>query len=297
MAAIEAQRLITVSLGKIVASRQQRGGINLHKNLLVACVLNKARTAYMMESFHNMIASRKSQPETTKYSPSELPKETVSKIQTEEHAYNNVSVEVECTRNEVSDSRVLPGSEVTIDVNDLENKENNAPTHVSSYAEKSTHSSFSNPMITDNGVLQESHTYTVSENVKNKLCIKCCGKRRRSRDFDCDLVTPKKPRMDNDANSVHSDYEDSNDGVESMQTETSQISSLVTIFNSGFRGLCQDGPMEQNSESESQSSVHSNIHERSQRLGTCHLKPDSVSCSIEVKVDSVSLSSVIALAV
>uniref|UniRef100_A0A0B7BKT3 Uncharacterized protein n=1 Tax=Arion vulgaris TaxID=1028688 RepID=A0A0B7BKT3_9EUPU len=48
---METQRLISVSLGKIAQSRSQRGGINLHKNLLVATVLHKARTAYMMESY------------------------------------------------------------------------------------------------------------------------------------------------------------------------------------------------------------------------------------------------------
>jgi len=39
--ATETQRLIALSLGKIAASRQKRGGINLHKNLLVASVLLK----------------------------------------------------------------------------------------------------------------------------------------------------------------------------------------------------------------------------------------------------------------
>jgi len=49
---VETQRLISVSLGKIAQSRGQRGGINLHKNLLVATVLHKARAAYMIETFN-----------------------------------------------------------------------------------------------------------------------------------------------------------------------------------------------------------------------------------------------------
>ena len=59
----EAHRLIALSLGKIAASRQQRGGINLHKNLLVASVLHKARTAYMMENLQTVLANRKAQSE------------------------------------------------------------------------------------------------------------------------------------------------------------------------------------------------------------------------------------------
>ena len=54
----ESQRLIAVSLGKIAASRGQKGGINLHKNLLVATVLHKARTAYMIQHFARQRAAQ-----------------------------------------------------------------------------------------------------------------------------------------------------------------------------------------------------------------------------------------------
>jgi len=40
-----AQRLIAVSLGKIASSRSQRGGVRLHRSLLVAGVLMNARSA------------------------------------------------------------------------------------------------------------------------------------------------------------------------------------------------------------------------------------------------------------
>lgn len=43
MMATEAQRLISISLAKIASSRCVRGGVSLHKNLLVATVLQKAR--------------------------------------------------------------------------------------------------------------------------------------------------------------------------------------------------------------------------------------------------------------
>ena len=63
MGTTEAQRLIALSLGKIAMSRQQRGGINLHKNLLVASVLHKARTTYMMDNFQVLLANKKAQAE------------------------------------------------------------------------------------------------------------------------------------------------------------------------------------------------------------------------------------------
>lgn len=52
--ASEAQRLIGISLTKIAQSRSHRGGVSLHKNLLVATVLQKARYIYMEEAY-NMV--------------------------------------------------------------------------------------------------------------------------------------------------------------------------------------------------------------------------------------------------
>ncbi|XP_078264135.1 immediate early response gene 5 protein [Rhinoraja longicauda] len=46
---VEAHRIMTISLGKIYSSRIQRGGIKLHKNLLVSLVLRSARQVYLSE--------------------------------------------------------------------------------------------------------------------------------------------------------------------------------------------------------------------------------------------------------
>jgi len=47
--ASEAQRLMMMSLGKIQGCRQQRGGINLYKSLLVSKVLYRARSVVLSE--------------------------------------------------------------------------------------------------------------------------------------------------------------------------------------------------------------------------------------------------------
>ncbi|KAM3867881.1 immediate early response gene 5-like protein [Diretmus argenteus] len=49
--AFDAQNLISISLRKIQSSRTQRGGIKLHKNLLVTYVLRNARQFYMSKNF------------------------------------------------------------------------------------------------------------------------------------------------------------------------------------------------------------------------------------------------------
>ncbi|XP_068105903.1 immediate early response gene 5-like protein [Hyperolius riggenbachi] len=49
--ALDAQSLISLSLRKIHSSRTQRGGIKLHKNLLVSLVLRNARQLYLSERY------------------------------------------------------------------------------------------------------------------------------------------------------------------------------------------------------------------------------------------------------
>ncbi|KAL8174757.1 UNVERIFIED_CONTAM: hypothetical protein K2H54_053307 [Gekko kuhli] len=49
--ALDAQALISLSLRKIHSSRTQRGGIKLHKNLLVSYVLRNARQLYLSERY------------------------------------------------------------------------------------------------------------------------------------------------------------------------------------------------------------------------------------------------------
>lgn len=46
---LEAHRIVSISLGKIYNSRVQRGGIKLHKNLLVSLVLRSARQVYLSD--------------------------------------------------------------------------------------------------------------------------------------------------------------------------------------------------------------------------------------------------------
>ncbi len=57
----EAQRLIAMSMEKITLSRSRRGGIHLRHNLLVANVLLKARTVYMMAINETIMKARQAQ--------------------------------------------------------------------------------------------------------------------------------------------------------------------------------------------------------------------------------------------
>ncbi|XP_057663025.1 uncharacterized protein LOC130898016 [Diorhabda carinulata] len=78
--ASEAERLIGISLTKIAQSRSHRGGVSLHKNLLVATVLQKARYIFMEEAY-NMVHYR---PPAPVQSRSNLPHEELVGLTAEE---------------------------------------------------------------------------------------------------------------------------------------------------------------------------------------------------------------------
>ncbi|XP_053137971.1 immediate early response gene 5-like protein [Hemicordylus capensis] len=60
--ALDAQSLIALSLRKIHSSRTQRGGLKLHKNLLVSYVLRNARQLYLSERYAELCRRQQHQP-------------------------------------------------------------------------------------------------------------------------------------------------------------------------------------------------------------------------------------------
>lgn len=69
-AGLEAQKLISISLGKMAASRVGRTGASLHKSLLVASVLHRARHVFLEESYH---VHRATHPEAYAHPPAAPP--------------------------------------------------------------------------------------------------------------------------------------------------------------------------------------------------------------------------------
>ncbi|XP_053549673.1 immediate early response gene 5 protein [Bombina bombina] len=51
---LEAHRIVSISLGKIYHSRVQRGGIKLHKNLMVSLVLRSAQQVYLSQGVEEL---------------------------------------------------------------------------------------------------------------------------------------------------------------------------------------------------------------------------------------------------
>jgi hypothetical protein len=307
----EAQRLIALSLGKIAMSRQQRGGINLHKNLLVASVLHKARTAYMMDNFQTLLANKRAQAEREAAAkmivetPCESGKKTTEKS-TMDTSYHTRGV-TDC--NKANDTGVPNGERPETKNSGASDKENVIPVKqnrlentINSCNEKSDVSdkkSSQRDIIVNNtpvvtGKLPLSRNNGNTNYVSQLPSCRCAGGKRRRSFVDCD-TEPKKPRFEEYENSdSDSDCEsDSGDNFEQMQTsESTQVKSLVDIFSSGFHGLCPESE-----QSQQQSSGQINVYVSTDRPLNGHqyvLK--DLSCATQIK-DSVAMHTAIALAV
>lgn len=310
-ATTEAQRLIALSLGKIAMSRQQRGGINLHKNLLVASVLHKARTTYMMDNFQTLLANKRAQAE--REAAAKMIVDTPSK-KTEENLVDSCQSRGVTDCNKANDVEAPHGERTEKNNNEVFDKENITPARESRIEnventscgksnttdKKSNSREFTNSVPVVTGKLPLSQHNGNTNYVSQLSSCRCAGGKRRRSFVDCDSGTePKKPRIENEyenSDSEDSDYEsdtsDSGDTYEKMQTESSQVKNLVDIFSTGFNGLCKDGEPQQ-----TQSSGHINVYVSADRSLSGHQYVlTDISCGTQIK-DSVTLPTAIALAV
>lgn len=256
--ATETQRLIALSLGKIAASRQKRGGINLHKNLLVASVLHKARSAYMMENLQTMLAKKAQQnSESSKVGQSN------QQISTQNSSLSNTT-NLQSSAHNVLPKRSRLETDYRVSRPCQEDKENSPPKFskldneysvsvsekVEEKATDKCENSITHASVNNGHVLTESQC-TESKEVTDYVssCSRCVSKRRRDHDqseSDNDnSIMIKKSRLECDENL--SDYNEEN---EDMQTDCAQMTSLVNVFNSSLGGLCSDLARSSNDESE-----------------------------------------------
>lgn len=304
MATSEAQKLIALSIGKIAMSRQQRGGINLHKNLLVASVLHKARASYMMDNLQTMMANRKAQAE--KQSSDVKVKEKIVKRDNGISKSESTDVPVrgvnDCVR--VNCSSEAPKGEkletVKSRLQEKLNKENISPvvsdkrmdTSDSLYCSEklqNMNKTESTPIVSGKVPLQAHNgDYVISS-------CRCAGSKRRRSFVDTDTaVEPKKPKFEEDFIDSCDNLENEvfeSDSEECMQTETTQVSNLVDIFNSGLSGLYnKDSDLKSDNRRSPAGQV--NVYVSAERS---YMIKD-ISCSTAAK-DTVTYPTVIALAV
>jgi len=252
--AVEAQRLIALSLGKISQSRQQRGGINLHKNLLVASVLYKARTVFIMEN------TRPSRSDSEESSSDE---ETTTVFDRYEKDSSNQGAPVSGTDyQDEPDSPASPELDQVVPECDDMDKENSYPDN------------------DDTEVFDQENENSEYISISGN-CKKC--HKRRLTDVDSeytshasapDSVASKKPRLEL-AESQRDNQCSPCEQEQSNGPEAVHITTLVNSFSSGFTGLLNT--------TDSTSCSPKEGYVSSPPQGQGHSSDSLISCSTQIK--------------
>lgn len=254
--ASDAQKLISLSLTKIAQSRSQRKGLSLHKNLLVATVLQKARYIFMEEAYnmiHGPLSSSSDLTITSNPNPEPVDSSTSafndevdlialtdeennncssntdSEPSSNSDIFNIPSVNDNCSSNSTSSSLNLSENFTSNSHCTVEDKENLEPT---TYLDLDKD--------TDNIILKERGTSLTKSNLKRKRIIAeweteeavlsiLPKKHRSTPDLDDSVFLDESSLLSPSS----SDEEESDEG---SAMEIDRITSLVSIFSFGGLG-------------------------------------------------------------
>lgn len=129
--ATEAQRLIGISLSKIAQSRAHRGGVSLHKNLLVATVLQKARYVFMEEAY-NMVHYQVQVPAPPIQQRRAIPEDNLVGLTAEEAGIEPLRIAEDVQEASTSESSLPDFLQPCVRCTESQDKENQPPAYHSS---------------------------------------------------------------------------------------------------------------------------------------------------------------------
>lgn len=223
----DAQKLIAISLGKIATSRSQRGGPSLHRSLLVATVLYKARTTYVDESQQDNLGSALGAPSCHEEADETLEVPLCTNEASSLASPNRLVMVASPLTSAYEDCDSTDGDELNGD-----DKENIQPAGDRQAADTDSHQPMSR-------CLKRRRTLSVEEDDcgSGKRSRRDCAHWRRSSSL-CSVDSD----TDSDTDSTFAaDYDSEFGGVSSMDApmEVESISNLVLAFNTGFKGLSE----------------------------------------------------------
>lgn len=221
---VEAHRIMSISLGKIYNSRVQRGGIKLHKNLLVSLVLRSARQVYLSDYYSGVCLNSQHG-------------------ESREWELADGAQEKECERPEQPESAGCAQSqsqvEAPLDSNANDTADVSPPSTDTPVVSSGTQCE-SKPTQVDT-----SDRETLTEGSSEQLPKPGpCSHRKRSADkTPASTASPLKRTK-----TATSDQE------ESEEMETSNVSNLITIFGSSFSGLLSKDNAKEDTQEEAEDS-------------------------------------------
>lgn len=230
--AVDAQSLISISLMKIHNSRTQRGGIKLHKNLLVSYVLRNARQVYIKEKYAEIYRMQQYEEvmtvcnEIQELNPLELDAEDTEDEQLARTACCREDLQGVCIR----DSEPAYYRSCCMEAAPASPCD---PVNISAHCNKTTVLDLDTHVVTtvDSGYIHQDCCCDALQ------CAQAAQSPARKRKMDFGYRT-------GDFEEVH-DFSTSRKRVKREDcvyscpdyTDTSNISNLISIFGSGFTGL------------------------------------------------------------
>lgn len=231
----EAHRVMSLSLGKIYRSRVQRGGIKLHKNLLVSLVLRSARQVYLSEYYsahaaaHWIVDGGCADPGKDKQFPGRPDSRATDvgsdRTESDERAATDPSAPA---------APQLGGSDALCSARPAAEDAGHPESEAPQSADRRTLLSLDENgvfSLVESGVEPEAPAACTAEAAKEDPR---CSSRKRSAEGaeDAEDGVAKRTKVNG---SCCSGPAETKDGAEDM--DTGNVTSLITIFGSSFSGL------------------------------------------------------------
>ncbi|KTF83915.1 hypothetical protein cypCar_00019372 [Cyprinus carpio] len=235
---VEAHRIMSISLGKIYNSRVQRGGIKLHKNLLVSLVLRSARQVYLSDYYSGAYLNAQSEREGNEWDITDSDREKFPPSATE-------CDRVESTEEPQQSEQPEKGREYR--ENDDEVKSDQADCNVTSTLQQEQNQNSSLDSVakvssetppetnepeespSDSAAAERDSTPEANGESHQPPKTHVCSNRKRSAEESESGDSPQKRTKVTSSNAKEDE--------EAEEMDTSNVSNLITIFGSSFSGL------------------------------------------------------------
>mgnify|MGYP003343134953 CR=1 FL=1 len=235
--ATEAQRLIGISLTKIAQSRANRGGVSLHKNLLVATVLQKARYVFMEEAY-NMVHYQVQSPAPPIQQRRTIPEDNLVGLTAEEAGIEPLRISEDVQEASTSESSLPDFLQPCVRCNESQDKENQPPSYHSTTELTYLDLDKSSNVLRERGNSCLKRRRAVAEWETEEAVQSILPKRSKSDDED-DNVFLDDATILSDVVSKEVEAERTVDNAATTPTtgsamEIDRITSLVSIFSFGM---------------------------------------------------------------
>lgn len=234
---VEAHRIMSISLGKIYNSRIQRGGIKLHKNLLVSLVLRSARQVYLSDYYSGACLNAQSEREGNEWDIMDSEREKFPPSATECDRAESPEEPQQNKQPEVSDKereyRENNDDEVKSDQADctstLQQEQNLNPSLDSGNVSPPETINEPKESPSDSTVAERQSTPVADGESHQEPKTHVCSNRKRSAEESESGDSPQKRTKVASSNAKEDE--------EGEEMDTSNVSNLITIFGSSFSGL------------------------------------------------------------